>query len=120
MLLVILMMKTNFLHKSLLTNTQVLRICNALENNLSANKRLSKTQLHKTGQSGGFSGRLLRPLLKTGLPLMKNVLKQLAKSALIPLELTGPASATNAVMQKKILDQVLETLISSDKAMISW
>ena len=112
MLLVILMMKTNFLHKSLLTNTQVLKICNALENNLSANKRLSKTQLHKTGQSGGFSGRLLRPLLKTGLPLMKNVLKQLAK--------TAPASATNAVMQKKILDQVLATLISSDKAMISW
>ena len=69
----------------------MLRICNVLENNLSANKRLSKTQLHKTGQSGQFSGRLLRSLLKIGLPLMKNVLKQLAKSALIPLELTGPA-----------------------------
>ena len=69
----------------------MLRICNVLENNLSAYKRLSKTQLHKTGQSGQFSGRLLRSLLKIGLPLMKNVLKQLAKSALIPLELTGPA-----------------------------
>ena len=68
-----------------------MRICNVLENNLSANKRLSKTQLHKTGQSGEFSGRLLRSLLKIGLPLMKNVLKQWAKSALIPLELTGPA-----------------------------
>ena len=68
-----------------------MRICNVLENNLSANKRLSKTQLHKTGQSRQFSGRLLRSLLKIGLPLMKNVLKQLAKSALIPLELTGPA-----------------------------
>ena len=50
---------------------------------------------------------------------MKNVLKQLAKSALIPLELTGPAQATDAVMQKNILDQVLATLISPDKAMIS-
>ena len=44
----------NFPHKSLLTNTQ--------------------TQLYKIGQSGGFLGRLLRPLLKTGLPLLKNVL----------------------------------------------
>ena len=34
----------------------------------------SKTQLHKIGQSGGFSGRLLQPLLKTGLHLMKNVM----------------------------------------------
>ena len=34
----------------------------------------SKTQLCKIGQSRGFLGRLLVPLLKTGLPLMKNVL----------------------------------------------
>ena len=44
-------------------------------------------------QSGGFLGRLLCPLLKTGLPLMKNVIKPLAKSVLIPLELTAAASA---------------------------
>ena len=30
---------------------------------------LSKTQLHKIGSSGGFSGRLTEPLLKTKLPL---------------------------------------------------
>ena len=36
-------------------------------------------------QSGGFLGRLLGPLLKTGLPLIKNVIKLLAKSVLIPL-----------------------------------
>ena len=46
----------------------------------SANIKLSKTQFHKTGQSGGFLGRILRSLLNTGLPLMKNVLKPLAKS----------------------------------------
>ena len=40
-------------------------------------------------QSGGFPGRILGPLLKIGLPLMKNVIKPLAKSVLIPLGLTA-------------------------------
>ena len=44
-------------------------------NNSSANTKLSKTQLHKIGQSGGFLGILLGPLLKTGLPLMEDILK---------------------------------------------
>ena len=47
-------------------------------------------------QSGGFLGRLLGPLLKTGLPLIKNVINPLAKSVLIPLGLTaGAASAAD-------------------------
>ena len=41
--------------------------------------------MHKIEQSGEVLGRLLRPLLKTGLPLMKNILKSLAKSVLILL-----------------------------------
>ena len=45
------------------------------------------------GQSGGFLGRLLGPLLKIGLPLIKNVLKPLAKSVLISSGLTAAASA---------------------------
>ena len=48
-----------------------------------------KLSLHKIGQSVGFLGRLLRLLLKTGLPFRKNVLKPLAKSVLIPLGLTA-------------------------------
>ena len=40
-------------------------------------------------QSGGFLGRLLGPLLKTGLPLMKNVIKPFAKSVLVPLGVTA-------------------------------
>ena len=40
----------------------------------------------KVGQSGRFLGRLLGPLLKTGLPLIGNVLKPLAKSVLIPFK----------------------------------
>ena len=52
----------------------------AFANNSSANITLSKTQLHKIRQSGGFIGRILRPSLKTGSPLIKNVLRPLAKS----------------------------------------
>ena len=64
--------------------------------------------MHKIGQSGGFLGRLLGPLLKTGLPLMKNVLKPLTKSSLIPLGLTVAASATDAAIHKKCLNLVLQ------------
>ena len=53
-------------------------------------------------QSGGFLDRLLGPLLKTGLPLMKNVIKPLAKSILISSGLTAAASATDAGIHKKV------------------
>ena len=52
-------------------------------------------------QSGGFLGRLLGPLLKKGLPLIKNVIKSLAKSVLIPLGLTAVASVADARIHKK-------------------
>ena len=54
-----------------------------------------KTQLHKIGTSGGFLGRLLETLLKTGLPLIGNLLQPLAKSVLIALGLRAAASATD-------------------------
>ena len=66
----------------LLTTRQVSRLRKVLTNNSPANIKLSKTQLHKTRQWGGFLGRLLGPLLKTGLPLIGNVLKPLALKAL--------------------------------------
>ena len=53
--------ETNFPYKILLTNRQVSRIHKAFANNLSGNIKLSKTQLSKLVQSGGFSGRLLGP-----------------------------------------------------------
>ena len=52
------------------------------------------------GQLRGFLGRLLGPLLKTGFLLIKNVLKPLAISVLIPLGLTATASATDVVIHK--------------------
>ena len=58
--------ETNFPHQLLLTNRQVVNICKAFTNNSSIDIKLSKTQLSKMIQSGGFLGRLLRPLLKIG------------------------------------------------------
>ena len=72
--------ENNFPYNLLLINTLVLNLRKAFTNGSSDNIKLSKTQLHKIGQSGGCLGRLLEPLLQTGLPLIKNVLKPLAKS----------------------------------------
>ena len=94
--------ETNFPHKLLLTNRQVANLRKAFANNSSTDIKLSKTQLSKMMQSGGFLGRLLGPLLKTGLPLMKNVIKKpLAKSVLILLGLTAAASSVYAGIHKK-------------------
>ena len=94
---------TNFRHELLLTHRQVANIRKACAKNTSIDIELSKTQLSKMIQSGGFLGKLLGPLLKTGLPLMKSVIKPLAKSVLIPLGLTAAASAADAGIHKKIL-----------------
>ena len=99
----------NLPHELLLTTRQTTKLRNAIENNMSTDIKLSKAQISKIIQSGGFLGKLLGPLLKTGLPLIKNVIKPLAKSVLIPLGLTAAASAADAVMQKKYL--VLEQLL---------
>ena len=95
--------ETNFPHKLLLTDRQVLSHHKSFANNSSANIKLSKTQLSMMIQSGGFLGKLLVPLLKAGLPLIKSVIKPLPKSVLIPLGLTAAASAADAGKHKKIL-----------------
>ena len=97
---------TNFLHELLLTNTQV----------SSAHMKLSKSQLHKIGESGIFLGRLLWPLLKTGLFLMKNLQKPLAKIVWMTSGLTAVASAT-AAAQNKIFGSGTTTLIISNEEM---
>ena len=66
-------------------------------------------------QSGGFLCRLLGPLLNTGLLFIKNVIKPLAESVLIPLGLTAAALAADAGIHKKILGSVnMTTLIVSN------
>ena len=110
--------ETNFPHKLVLTNRQVANLRKAFANYSSTDMKLSKTQLSKLIQSGGFLDRLLGPLLKTGLLLMKNVIKPLAKSVAIPLGLTAATSTTNAETHKKILVSGANTktlIISNDE-----
>ena len=84
--------ETNFPHKLLLTNRQVTNLRKAFVNH--ASTELSKAQLNKM-QKGGFF-RFLAPLLKSGLPLLKSVIKPLGM-----LRLTAAASATDAAINKK-------------------
>ena len=83
-------------HELLLTTRQKTKVRNAFTNNMSTDLKFSKAQISKIIQSGGFLGRLLGPLLKTELPLIKNVIKPLAKSVLNPLGLTAAVSAADA------------------------
>ena len=78
--------ETNFPYNLSLTDRQVATFYKSF-----ANIKLSRTQLCKIIQSDGFLGRLLGPLMKVGLSLMKNVLTPLAKNVLIPLGLTALA-----------------------------
>ena len=109
--------QANFPHILSLTERQVSSIRKAFTNNSSVDIKFSKTQLSKMIQSGGFLGKLLGPLLKTGLPLIKNVIKPLTKSVLIPLGLTPAASAADAGILKKLLGTGNTTLIMSNKDM---
>ena len=90
--------KEDLPHELLLTTRQITKLRNAIKNNLATDIKLSKAQIKKLIQSGGFLGKLLSklagPLLKVALPLAKNVLA--------PLGLTAAMSATDGSIQKKI------------------
>ena len=92
-----------------------MRLLKAFATCSSANIKLSKSQLPKIGQKGGFLCRILGLILKTGLPLMKNALKPLAESVLIPLGLTAAASTTDTATQKKIFRSGMTTLLISNE-----
>ena len=100
--------ETNFPHKLLLTDRQVASLQKSFASHSSADIKLSKTQLSNMIQSGGFLSRLLGPLLKTGLPLINNLIKPLVKSVLIPLGLTAAGSAADAGIHKKSYDQGIQ------------
>ena len=99
--------ENNFPHKLLLTNRQLANIRKAFGNHSSTDIKLSKMI-----QLGGFLGRLLGPLLRTGLPLIKNVIKPLTKSVLTPLGLTAAAAAADAGIHKKNI-RIRESFIFS-------
>ena len=73
--------------------------------------------MHKIRQSEGLLDRILGPLLKTGLSLMKDVLKPSVKSLLIPVGLTAEASVKDAAIHKKIFGSAMTTLIISNEEM---
>ena len=106
-----------FSHKLLLTNRQVSRLRIAFANNFSTDIKLSKTQLHNRGQSGGFLNRLLDPLLKTKFPLIRSVLKSFAKSVLVPLGLTAAVSVIDVAIRKEKFRSGMTILIISNKEM---
>ena len=82
-----------------LTDRQVLRLHKAFAKNSPANIT-SKTQLFKMVQLRWFLGKFFGLLLKTDLPLMKNVLKPLAEIILIPLGLTAATAAGTRIHKK--------------------
>ena len=88
---------TNFPHELLLTKRQVTNIRKAFAKNISTDIKLSKTQLSKMIQSGGFLGNLLGklagPLMKVAIPLAKNVLA--------PLGISAAMSAIDGIIKKK-------------------
>ena len=114
---VVLRLSSNIIGDDETNSPQVETLRKGFANHSSTDIKLSKTQLSKMIQSGGFLGRLLGPLLKTGLPLIKNVIKPLAKSVLIPLGLTAAASAADAGIHKKILGSgnMTTLIISNDE-----
>ena len=104
---------TNFPHELILTNRQVVNIRKAFANHSTIDIKLSKTQLSKMIQSGGFLGKLLGklagPLMKVAMPLVKNVLA--------PLGLFAAMSAIDGSIKKKILGSGTTTLIISNDEM---
>ena len=104
---------TNFPHELLLTNRQVANIRKAFANHSSIDIKLSKTQLSKMIQSGGFLanllGKLAGPLMKVAMPLAKNVL--------VPLGLSAVMSTIDGSIKKKILGSRTTTLIISNDEM---
>ena len=94
----------------LLTTRQNTKLRNAINNNLATDIKLSKAQIKKLIQSGGFLGKLLSklagPLMKVAMPLAKNVLA--------PLGLTVAMSAIDGNIQKKIHGSGVKLIIEQE------
>ena len=97
-------------HELLLTTRQNTKLHNAINNNLKTDIKLSRTQIKKLIQSGGFLGKLLSklagPLMKVAMPLAKNVLA--------PLGLTTAMSAIDGSIQKKIHGSGVKLIIEQE------
>ena len=97
-------------HELLLTNTQNTKLRNAINNNSAIDIKLSKAQIKKLIESGGFLGKLISKLAG---PLMK-VAMSLAKNVLAPLGLTAAMSAIDGSIQKKIHGSGVKLIIEEE------
>ena len=104
--------ENNLPHELFLTQRQTIKLRNAIENNMSTDIKLSKAQISKIIQSGGFLGKILGPLLKTGLPLLKSAIKPIGLLGLI-----AASSAIGAGVPKKIYGSGTTTLVISNEEM---
>ena len=106
---------TNFPHELLLTNRQVANIRKAFAKNISTDVKLSKTQLSKMKQSGGFLGNLLGklagPLMKVVIPLVKNVLAPSAIDGSIKKKILG-SGTTTLIISNDEMDDILKIVKS--------
>ena len=102
----------NLPHELLLTQRQTTKLRNAIENNLETDIKLSKDQISKIIQPVRFLGKIIGPLLTTGLLLLKSVIKPLGL-----LGLTIASSAIDAGVQKKIYGSGTTTLVISSEEM---
>ena len=102
--------KDELSHELLLTTRQNTKLRNAINNNLATDIKLSKAQIKKLIQSGGFlgklAGKLAGPLMKVAMPLAKNVLA--------PLGLTAAMSDTDGSIQKKIHGSGVKLIIEQE------
>ena len=102
--------KENLPHELLLTTRQNTKLRNTINNNLATDIKLSKAQMKKLIQSGGFLGKLFSklagPLMKVAMPLAKNVLA--------PLGLTAAMSAIDGGIQKKIRGEGVKLVIQQE------
>ena len=102
--------KDELLHELLLTTRQNIKLRNTINNNLGTDIKLSKAQIKKLIQSGGFLGKLLSkvagPLMKVALPLAKNVIA--------PLGLTAAMSAIDGSIQKNIHGSAVKLIIEQE------
>ena len=97
-------------HEVLLTTIKNTKLRNAINNNLATDIKLSKAQIKKLIQSGGFLGKLLSKLVG---PLMK-VASPLTKNVLAPLGLTAAMSAIDGSIQKKIHGSGVKLVIEEE------
>ena len=102
--------KDEHFHELLLTTRQNTKLRNAISNNLTTDIKLSKAQIKKLIQPGGFLGKLLSklagPLMKVALPLAKNVLA--------PLGLAASMSAIDGSIEKKIHGSGVKLIIEQE------